>query len=62
VSTLFHSLATGTTACPLPPADNDDKGVETATTIALAFGILPPIAVNRKLDVFALRLPCHIIE
>jgi hypothetical protein len=36
------------------PADNNNKGVGSATTIALAIGVLPPIAVDHKLDVFAL--------
>ena len=62
VSTLLHSLAAVAAARPPPPAASNDKGVGSTTTIALAVGVLPPIAVNRKLDVFALQLPCHIIE
>jgi hypothetical protein len=39
------------------PAKNEDKGVKSTTTIALAIGVLLLIVVNRKLDVFTLQLP-----
>jgi hypothetical protein len=54
--------AAATDARPLPPANDNDKGVESVTMIALAIGVLLPTAVNCKLDVFTLQLPYHIIE
>jgi hypothetical protein len=56
------SLAAAATTHPLPPADDNVKGSGSETTIALAIGVLPPIIIDRKVDVFALQLPYHSIK
>ncbi len=55
-------LAAASATRPPPLANDNDKGSGSATMIALAIGVLPLIAVDRKLDVFALRLPYHGIK
>jgi hypothetical protein len=47
---------------PAAASKGQHKGVGSATTIALAIGVLLLIAINLKLDVFALRLLYHILE
>jgi hypothetical protein len=46
-----------------PQANGNNKGVGSATMIALDIvGILPLIAVGCKLDVLTLQMPYHIIK
>ncbi len=45
---VTHSLTAAAAARLLPPADNNDKGVGSTTMIALAIGVLLPIAINHR--------------